>query len=118
MLQPEGSVIYMAKAPDPGTEKQTRSSPQWNGLRLCICTSRTEANRWYVITDITATSHGENGRRQATYLEYAKSEKRIWVKTKSLSIGAVFILFHFQIQKQRLNMWVAGFIKIFLVTKK
>jgi len=54
-----------APDPDPGTERQTRSFPQWSGWPQCVRTSRTGESRWCGTTDITATSHGENGRRKA-----------------------------------------------------
>jgi len=50
------------------TARIKRYSPHWNGLPRCVPTSRTGESRWCVITDSTATPHGENGRRKASMM--------------------------------------------------
>jgi hypothetical protein len=59
-LDQEGKGIYMAK-----DGKKTKIFPAWNGWPPCARIFRTGESGWCVITDTTATSRGENGRRKA-----------------------------------------------------
>jgi hypothetical protein len=66
-----GRSFYMAKAcprPRSGDRKTNKIFPAMEWLAAMCTHIPNRANRWYVTTDITAMSHGENGRRQATIM--------------------------------------------------
>jgi hypothetical protein len=71
MRQPDGSVILYGQSLSRttiGDRKTNKVFPAMEWLAAMCTHIPNRANRWYVTTDITATSHGENGRRQATIM--------------------------------------------------
>jgi hypothetical protein len=64
----------------PKTAGQARASRRWNGWPPCVCTSQTGASQWSDITAITATSHGENGKKKTSMTAFPVSSIRAILK--------------------------------------